>query len=84
MTTLMNAALPAGTSAHAHPSADTVTGLPGGLTKADAERITAAIAAARTEATRHVYALVWSQWERWCLGVASRLCPAIRSACVPT
>jgi hypothetical protein len=66
MTTLMTAALPAGTRAHAHLSADTATRMPTGLTEADAERITMAIAAARTEATRHVYALAWNQWERWC------------------
>ena len=32
-----------------------------------------AIAAARTETTRHVYALIWAQWERWCTtrGVAA-------------
>jgi integrase len=28
----------------------------------------AAVAAARTESTRHVYAGVWSRWERWCAG----------------
>ena len=50
------------------------TSLPAGLTEADAERIAAAIAAARTETTRHVYALIWAQWERWC---ASRGIPAL-------
>jgi hypothetical protein len=34
MTALMTAALPAGTSAHVHLSADTATGLPTGLTEA--------------------------------------------------
>lgn len=43
-----------------------MTELPAGLTDVDAVRITEAIAAARTESTRHVYALVWGQWERWC------------------
>lgn len=49
------------------------TSLPAGLTNADAERIATAIAAARTDATRHVYALIWAQWERWCTtrGVAA-------------
>jgi site-specific recombinase XerD len=63
MNTLMTAALPAGAG---HLSAETPTSLPSGLTEADTERITAVIAAARTEATRHVYAQVWNQWERWC------------------
>jgi integrase len=40
--------------------------LPTGLTEDDVTRISAAIAAARTESTRHVYTLVWNQWERWC------------------
>ena len=66
MTTLMSAALPASASVHAQPSFETATRLPAGLTEADAARITAAISAARTEATRTVYANVWSQWERWC------------------
>jgi integrase len=44
------------------------------LTEAEAARITAAISAARTEATRTVYANVWSQWERWC---AARGIPAL-------
>jgi len=66
MTTLMSAALPASATAHSHPAAETGCGLPSGLTEVDAARITTAIAAARTESTRHVYALVWSQWERWC------------------
>jgi hypothetical protein len=51
MNTLMTAALPAGAG---HLSAETRTSLPSGLTEADTERITAVIAAARTEATRHV------------------------------
>lgn len=41
--------------------------LPAGLTGVDADRIAAAVAAARSESTRHVYALAWSQWERWCV-----------------
>ncbi len=67
MTTLLSAALPSSATAHVHPAAETTSGLlPAGLTDLDATRITAAISAARTESTRHVYALVWSQWERWC------------------
>jgi hypothetical protein len=75
MTTFMNAALPA--NAALATVADTSrrsTSLPAGLTESDAARITAAISAARTESTRHVYALVWAQWERWC---RSRGIPAL-------
>ena len=36
------------------------------MTEVDAARITAAIAAARTESTRTVYAQAWRRWERWC------------------
>jgi integrase len=39
---------------------------PPGLSDADAERIAAAIGAARTESTRRVYAYIWGQWARWC------------------
>jgi integrase len=39
---------------------------PPGLSDADAERIAAAIGAARTESTRRVYAYLWGQWARWC------------------
>ena len=67
----MSAALPA--TANAHLSADASL-LPSGLTDADTARIAAAIAAARTESTRHVYALVWGHWECWC---ASRGIPAL-------
>jgi hypothetical protein len=72
MTILMCAALPATTTQPhaAHPVAGHQpvgdSSLPAGLTDADAERIAAAVAAALTEASRHVYALVWAQWERWC------------------
>ena len=71
MTTLMSAALTASTTL-APTSADT-TGLPPGLTDADEARIAAAIAAARAESTRTVYAQAWRQWERWCAdrGVAA-------------
>lgn len=65
MTSLMNAALPAHTTLV--PTSADATGLPPGLTDTDAARITAAIAAARSETTRTVYAQVWSQWERWCI-----------------
>lgn len=40
--------------------------LPVALTDADADRISAAISAARTESTRRVYAYTWGQWARWC------------------
>lgn len=36
------------------------------LTDADADRIAAAIDAARTQSTRRVYAYTWGQWARWC------------------
>jgi integrase len=39
---------------------------PVALTEADADRIAAAIDAARTESTRRVYAYTWGQWARWC------------------
>lgn len=72
MTTFMNAALPA-TKTLVFTSSDT-TDLPPGLTDADGSRIAAAIAAARAESTRTVYAQAWSQWERWC---AARGIPAL-------
>jgi site-specific recombinase XerC len=71
MTTMMNAALPASTTLAPTSAAPA---LPAGLTDVDAARITAAIAAARTESTRTVYAQAWSQWERWC---AARGIPAL-------
>jgi len=76
MTTLMNAALPAAiaNTATLVPSSAEGIGLPPGLTDADAARITAAIAAARSETTRTVYAQSWRQWERWC---AARGIPAL-------
>jgi integrase len=42
--------------------------LPSSLTEVDADRIAAAISAARTESTRRVYAYTWGQWARWCAG----------------
>ncbi len=39
---------------------------PVALTDVEAERIAAAINAARTESTRRVYAYTWGQWARWC------------------
>lgn len=39
---------------------------PVALTEADADRISAAVDAARTESTRRVYAYTWGQWARWC------------------
>ncbi|MGA8248953.1 MAG: hypothetical protein WB797_18750, partial [Nocardioides sp.] len=71
MTTFMSVGLPTTATIH---SAIGDSRLPAGLTDADAERIAAAIAAARTETTRHVYALIWAQWDRWC---ASRGTPAL-------
>lgn len=62
---MMTAALPATASALVRPI-DAVGIMPRGLTDIDGERIAAAIAAARTESTRRVYAGVWSRWERWC------------------
>ncbi len=60
---MMSAALPA--TVLVHPI-DPVGIMPRGLTDTDGERIAAAIEAARTQSTRHVYAGVWSRWERWC------------------
>jgi integrase len=40
--------------------------VPVALTADDADRIAAAISAARTESTRRVYAYTWGQWARWC------------------
>jgi hypothetical protein len=68
MTTPMNAALPANTSLV--PAAQQRSDLPAGLTELDAALIAGAIAAARTESTRTVYAQAWSQWERWCDAVS--------------
>jgi hypothetical protein len=39
---------------------------PVALTDADADRIAAAISAARTPSTRRVYAYTWGHWARWC------------------
>ena len=86
----MSAALPTTTTQPhaAHPLAGhQLVGdmsLPAGLTETDAERIAAAIAAARTETTRHVYALIWAQWERWCAARGIPRCPATRWPCAPT
>jgi integrase len=66
MTIMMSAALPAGAAPPSHPSLAAGRDLPAGLTVADTARIAAAIAAARTAATRRLYALVWGQWQRWC------------------
>jgi site-specific recombinase XerD len=60
----MNASLPTSTSldlVRPEPSA-----LPAGLTELDAARIVRAIAAAKSETTRGIYAQVWGHWERWC------------------
>ena len=84
MTTLMNAALPASARTHAQPSFESAARLPAGLTEADAARITAAIAAARSESTRTVYAQVWSQWERWCANRGIAALPGDPLALAPT
>ncbi len=61
----MTAALPQA-AARLATQTSVVSTLPAGLTEEDVARISAAIAAARTESTRHVYALNWGHWERWC------------------
>jgi integrase len=65
MAHLMTAALPATSTSTVLP-VDQLALLPAGLTDTDVARISAAIAAARTESTRHVYALAWGHWQRWC------------------
>jgi hypothetical protein len=82
MSTFMSAAPPANATTPVHPSAEPAAGLPAGLTDADAERITAAIAAARTESTRHVYALVWTSGGAGAMPAGSQHYPASRSPCV--
>ncbi|MPZ93886.1 MAG: tyrosine-type recombinase/integrase [Propionibacteriales bacterium] len=64
MTHFMNCTLPTSTTLdriRPEPPA-----LPAGLTETDPARITRAIAAAKSETTRGVYAQVWGHWERWC------------------
>lgn len=65
MTTMTSPALPGTASTLVRPIHPVGIMLQG-LTDTDGERIAAAIAAARTESTRRVYAGVWSRWERWC------------------
>lgn len=65
--TLLTAALPATPHVPSTVLVPTPAPVPAGLTAADAARISAAIAAARAESTREVYARAWSLWERWCL-----------------
>jgi len=62
MTIFIKTTLPTSTTVHVVVD----TSLPAGLTRSTPERIAAAIAAARTDGTRHVYLLIWNQWERWC------------------
>lgn len=62
MTSFMSAALPAIATTHVYPSAEPIAGPPVGLTDADAERITAAIAAGRTESTRRTQS--WNRWRK--------------------
>jgi phosphoglycerate dehydrogenase-like enzyme len=72
----MNATLPASATldlVRAEPPP-----LPVGLTALDAARITRAIAAAKSENTRGVYAQVWGHWERWCARRGVRRCPPTR------
>ncbi len=71
MTTFLT---PAAEAALALSSTGSSIGLPVGLTDDDADRIAAAISAARTESTRTVYACAWRLWDRWC---ASRGIPAL-------
>jgi integrase len=74
MTHFMNATLPTSTTldlVRAEPPA-----LPAGITELDAARITRAIAAAKSETTRGVYAQVWSHWERWCARRGTTTLPA--------
>jgi hypothetical protein len=74
MTRFMTAALPTSTTLdliRPEPPA-----LPAGLTEADAVRITRAIAAAKSETTRGVYAQVWGHWERWCARRGTTALPA--------
>jgi integrase len=47
-----------------------------GLTVDDALRITGAINASHAASTRHVYAMAWRQWERWCAVRAAVPMPA--------
>ncbi len=54
------------TASHVDLVADALHDLPLGLTRADADRIAAAINAARTESSRTVYACAWRQWQSWC------------------
>lgn len=67
-----------------HPRPDELTGLPPGLTEADAARVAAAVSAARAESTRNLYAHAWSRWERWCTVRDTRPCPATPWCCAPT
>jgi hypothetical protein len=84
MNRLMTAALPAtGTSVVSLPTGETGP-LPAGLTPADGARIAGALAAARTEETRRVYALVWGQWQRWCAERGLTPSPPTRSRSAPT
>lgn len=63
MTHFINATLPANTTLDLiRPGTPP---LPAGLTELDTARITRAIAAAKSETTRAVYAQVWGHWERW-------------------
>jgi hypothetical protein len=74
MTTLMTAALPASTTLV--PTSADAPRLPAELTVLDAARITAAIAASKSETTRTVYGHVRRQWERWCDGRGIPALPA--------
>lgn len=68
MNTLMLTALPAtARPAFASTTADDPDLVRAGLTAVDAARIGEALAAARTDGTRRLYDVVWSQWQRWCV-----------------
>ena len=58
--------------------------LPSALTEVDADRIAAAITAARTESTRRIYTYTWGQWSRWCAGRGLSPLPGDPARCAPT
>ena len=81
----MLAALPAtARPAFASTTADDPDLRRAGLTAVDAARIGEALAAARTDGTRRLYAGVWSRWERWCASRGVAVLPRIRSRCART
>jgi predicted GNAT family acetyltransferase len=74
MSHFMTTALPTGTTLDlVRPEQPA---LPAGLTELDAAQIPRAIAAAKSETTRGVYAQVWGHWERWCARRGTAALPA--------